>query len=489
MLYIPDWSFLEENMLHNGKYTVHVNGKACTVCACRVSAMPFNRVWPGHQRPAEQSEQAAFVSFFGDEAVEVEVTYTGVLTEPTVRPTAKGVTVERTAAGCRFWLRENGSYVFGPDGDRAVLHIFFSKPPVHPEKETATYYFGPGVHTPLLLQLKDNDSVYVDPEAVVFTAIYADGVQNVRIYGGGILNNSCQERTLRPCHARFPSGNIRLWNARGVRVEDVILVDSSNFVLSCYESRDIVIDGVKIVGQWRYNTDGIDLVNSSDALVRNCFVRSFDDGICVKAIYDHDVCENITVENCTVWCDWGKALELGLETAAGEYRNITYRGCDLIHNSTGAMAISNGHYADIHHISYEDIRVEFRKADRPQVLEGPEHPVYEWDGTPYMENLIKLTNWPMSSVGIYKKSNYSKRAQHGHTHDITYRDIRVLTDYDIGRPNLLLWSESAQAPLENIVIEHVFLNGEEIASPEGFAVTAGHAQNVYYNGQNFFPET
>ena len=41
-------------------YTLRVNGQAVPVYACRVSAMPFNQVWPGYQRPLDQTELAGF---------------------------------------------------------------------------------------------------------------------------------------------------------------------------------------------------------------------------------------------------------------------------------------------------------------------------------------------------------------------------------------------------------------------------------------------
>ncbi len=41
-------------------YTVSVNGKPIFVYRARVSAVPFNQVWPGYQRPINQTEMASF---------------------------------------------------------------------------------------------------------------------------------------------------------------------------------------------------------------------------------------------------------------------------------------------------------------------------------------------------------------------------------------------------------------------------------------------
>ena len=39
-------------------YELRVNGQLVPVYSCRVSAMPFNQVWPGYQRPVDQTELA-----------------------------------------------------------------------------------------------------------------------------------------------------------------------------------------------------------------------------------------------------------------------------------------------------------------------------------------------------------------------------------------------------------------------------------------------
>lgn len=110
-----------------------------------------------------------------------------------------------------------------------------------------------------------------------------------------------------------------------MRVEGVILCDASMWCCTFFGCDSVEVDNVKIVGQWRYNSDGIDVVNSSRVRVRNCFVRSFDDALVVKGltqnsgepetvfIGDRPV-EDVTFERCVVWCDWGRGMVIGAET-------------------------------------------------------------------------------------------------------------------------------------------------------------------------------
>ena len=50
-------------------YEITVNGKRGHAVKTRVSAMPFNRLWPGKQRSLEQTEFASYISISTDERI------------------------------------------------------------------------------------------------------------------------------------------------------------------------------------------------------------------------------------------------------------------------------------------------------------------------------------------------------------------------------------------------------------------------------------
>ena len=52
-------------------YEVYVNGERVDLNVARVSAYPFNRRWPGHQRQIDQTELINFLSMETDEEVEL----------------------------------------------------------------------------------------------------------------------------------------------------------------------------------------------------------------------------------------------------------------------------------------------------------------------------------------------------------------------------------------------------------------------------------
>ena len=63
-----------ETEYHTINYFVKINGQQAAVDSARVSAYPFNRRWPGHQRQIEQSELVNFISFACDGETVLEIT-------------------------------------------------------------------------------------------------------------------------------------------------------------------------------------------------------------------------------------------------------------------------------------------------------------------------------------------------------------------------------------------------------------------------------
>ena len=71
-------------------YLVKVNGKEVKTNTARVSAIPFNRRWPGHQRQIEQSEAVQFLSLSTDEPLTFEITPKDPFEEVKIRPKSLG---------------------------------------------------------------------------------------------------------------------------------------------------------------------------------------------------------------------------------------------------------------------------------------------------------------------------------------------------------------------------------------------------------------
>ena len=81
--------------IFNEQYEVTIGGKPVDCMKARVSAMPYNTIWPGCQRPIEQTELISMVSFAGDEKVVVSVKSNKIQIDETtdikIRPLSKQI--------------------------------------------------------------------------------------------------------------------------------------------------------------------------------------------------------------------------------------------------------------------------------------------------------------------------------------------------------------------------------------------------------------
>lgn len=466
--------------LLNSDFEVVINGEQCEVRECRVSAIPYNRAWPGKQRAFNQSESAGFISFSADEEVEIKVKRKKSFGTAMIRPLSKNVNVDVVGEEVRFKLKEHGQYVLEFGDSHNVLHIFFNEIKEYPNAESATMYFGPGMHFPGVITLRDNDTVYIDEEAVVFGSINSLGAKKVKIFGGGVIDNSTEERITEHCYENFTKGTFRIYNCENIDVSDIILTNSSTWAMSMFNCNNVHIDNVKIVGHWRYNTDGIDIVNSENVYINNCFIRTFDDAISIKAIYDHPKpIQNIIIDGCVMWTGWSKTCDIGLETAGVEYKNITYRNCDLIHNSGGAMCVNNGCYAEMHDILYENMNVEFQNDTMLQIIQREDDQEYDAKGATEPARLIRISTKPFATrrknIDGPERVIYEKQ---GSIHDVLFKNINVYTEDEEVKPIILIETDNTDKEIKNISLEHIFINGKKADGFECFETSFFNVENV-----------
>jgi len=397
-------------------YELSVNGRPVPVYECRVSAVPFNQLWPGYQRPLDQTELAGFAYWDMSDPVEVELFCHRPIDWVAVRPTSRHIepSVERNRV--KFRLDAPGQFTVEVNGWHKALHIF-----ANPPESTApnpddpnVLYFGPGVHRPGRIVLESGQTVYVAGGAVVHTSIQGRDVSDVHILGRGIIDTSTFERG-------EGRGCIRLTNCQNAVVDGVVLRDPDVWCLTLRTCKNVTISNVKLIGLWRYNADGIDICNSQDVLVRDSFIRSFDDSIALKGMRSRGgddepaSVQRVTAERCVVWNDWGRALEIGAETAAPEISDVTFRDCDILRTAYVAMDIQHGDRAAIKNILYEDIRFEIDEVNYE--LQGQEGPDDKFEPQP---------DWcPRLAIIEIVKTRYNRDPQNGTVSNVTFRNVSV----------------------------------------------------------------
>ena len=463
-------------------YCVSVNGTAVPVYTCRISAVPFNTVWPGHQRPLDQAEEVCYINLVGDGEANLQITPKTKGTEGRImlKPYSKNICPTVREGKICFTLREYRGYVLEIGDYHGLLYVFYNPPFFCEDPRTVTHYFGPGVHTPGKVELHSDESVYVDKDALIYGCFFAKNAKNIRIFGNGILNDRDE---IRPAAIADMVGNLRFYDCKNVCVEGVGLTDSAEWCFSLFHCFDVTARNIHIFGQWRYNTDGIDVVNCQRVSVTDSFIHSFDDTLAVKGIdhYSYESNRDLRFEGCVLWCDWGKTCEIGLECAAKECTDIVFRDCDLLRAGDTACDIQNGHWAEVHHVIFENLRVELEDFYTLPVYQRNQNHKYDGDTGTEIPRIFSVHNRQFSEVypgfregehGIPPKDENFASAHH-----ITVKDIALICtkDYEdrfgkeCGKIRLLNFLPTTK--FHHLSVQNVTLNGRPL-SPAEFTVQA-----------------
>lgn len=472
-------------------YKVKIDGVEVALNTARVSSCPFNRRWPGHQRQIEQSEPIQFLSMALDAPVTLEIIPQHPVKSLAIRPASAGLKYEMTEQGSIFVQLDRPQYfTVEAYGRNRALHIFADPMPqydVDPTDENVIY-FGAGEHDVGFIYLKSNQTLFIDEGAVVYACVRAFDAENITIKGRGILDNSRnKEKVL--FEANVEANNtavknvkrehtVKLEYCRNVKIEGITMRDSLVYNIRPMACIGMDIRNVKIIGCWRYNSDGIDMHNCEDVVIEDCFIRTFDDSICVKGFdcyYEGDLDKavweamhynggsyenfrNVRVRRCVIWNDWGKALEIGAETRAEEICDVVFEDCDIIHVTHGVLDVANVDYADVHDITYRNIRVEL-----DDVIPKPAHQlndahVYELSTTDYVPPVI-------CARAIYHYEYSAGGQRRGRNRDLLFEDIYVTGRH---RPLFRFEGHSAEDTTRDVIIRNLRVNGKHIVDPADY---------------------
>ena len=471
-------------------YRVCINGKEVDLDTARVSAMPFNRRWPGHQRQLDQSEVIQFLSLATDEPLSFEITPKTPFDGVKIRPRSLGITPVVENGTVKFTLDKPAYFTVEPYGRSRALHVFADPMPqydVSPSDPNVLYY-GAGEHDVGLIELQSNQTLFIDEGAVVYACIHAIDAENIKILGRGILDNSKNKEVIlfeaNAQNNREAVNNatrrhtVELEYCTNIEIEGITIRDSLVYNVRPVGCKGFTVRNVKIIGCWRFNSDGIDMHNCVDVHLCNCFLRTFDDSICVKGFdcyYEGDVAaevrkamyrngkaydtfENVLIENCVIWNDWGKSLEIGAETKAEEICNVTFQNCDVIHVTGAVLDCMNVDYADVHGVTFRSINVECDEAIPAPLIQRSDEQTYVCNDPTYMPATINV------SVVYHHEYSRGSEDRRGKNRDMLFENVYVWGDK---LPKVVCAGYDATHKTENIRISNLCLNGKPIETLTG----------------------
>lgn len=315
---------------------------------------------------------ASMAYFDFDGKVEVEVISNGAPVESArVRPLSYNIKPVVSGDTLRFILDCPRNISVEVNGDIFHnLHLFANPLDTHrpTEKEikkakknrnSGLLYYGPGLHRLPgdTLRVASGTTVYVDGGARVYGQFIADGVEDVHFYGRGEI------------HPEGRGEGIYIKRSSNIEADGVIVTQ-----IPVGQSDSVKIDNVKSISYYGWG-DGMNVFASNNVHYNNVFCRNSDDCSTVYATRKGFVggCDNILMENSTLWADvahpimiglHGSAKELGVDAPADTIRNVTYRNIDILDHKEaqidyqGCFGISCGDNNIVRDIVFDNIRVE-----------------------------------------------------------------------------------------------------------------------------------
>ncbi|NCA67591.1 MAG: hypothetical protein EOM87_05960 [Clostridia bacterium] len=260
-----------------------------------------------------------------------------------------------------------------------------------------------GAYTTSTVILKDNVVLWIERGSALVSldyaqnkasdnklsggVIYAECASNIAIIGGGRIDGRggsfCEEpaktekflpmnpfslkkyvleHRSRIKFEKKNSGRVNLVNivdCSGVVIKGVELFESACWTLCVKDSefveiKDIVINNDIGVA----NSDGIDIVSSSNVMIEHCFVVTGDDGICIKSNGKNNV-SDISITKCTVM-SLANCFKIGTETKK-DITRITLTDCDFfkaeITGGYSGIAIESCDGANVSELTVSNIRM------------------------------------------------------------------------------------------------------------------------------------
>ena len=291
-------------------------------------------------------------------ACEVRVTWNRDIESAVVRPLSRHIEPRIEGRTVCFTVDGPGHLCLEVNDDISRPLFLFVDPPETdvpaPGVEGVRYFEGGRIHEVGELRVADGETVYLAPGAVLHGIVRADGASGIRIRGRGILDGRVREEK-----TRF----VEVKNCAGVELRDVLVLGSFGWTVVPWGCRDVRLCNTKIFS-WRANDDGLDICSCRDVVVEDCFFRTLDDCIAVKAprgdrSHDADV-DGVRIRRSVFWnAEWGNAMEIGFELRTARIGDIVWEDCDIIRVERGAVfSVHNGDWAEVEDVRFENIRVE-----------------------------------------------------------------------------------------------------------------------------------
>lgn len=326
------------------------------------------------------------------------------------------------------------------------------------------------------LEMKTGQTVYLEGGALVQGLLFAEGQEQIIIRGRGILDGTYNRERMNETK-EF----IDLRDCKNVTIRDITLHNGTTWQIAAFHSQQVRIDRVNIVSE-NASDDGIDIFRCTDVLVTGVFAHTKDDCIAIKSggSYppDHPT-DNIVVRDCIFWNSiWGNAIEVGFELYSNEVRNIRFENIDILHVEDGAaMSIHNAGPAHVHHVVFENIRLE----DTRQKLFDVAIFFSQWGPDGIRDQAFVTSNYLHGAWdGVQKipagREDYHRQFR-GKVSNVVFRNIQVV---DGPMPFSVFHGFDDEHMVTDVTIDGLWYHGKRLRTKREAKIREQHTQRIEF---------
>jgi hypothetical protein len=324
------------------------------------------------------TQNCSFAYFDSKGVVEVSVkVLKGKIKQVALRPNLENLPLKVMGNTVSFKLSEPKNLSLEINGNIFDnLHLFAN--PLEerqPVSQANLIYYGPGLHAVGDVVLKSGQRVCIAGGAVVQGRFIMSHVEDVRIYGHGILTQLSKMTTNRPAGnaiatRQYGSGRtdaITIEYSKNIKVEGIVILPHKYTVLMG-QSDEVSIDNIKSFS-FEGNGDGLDIFCCSNVSINRVFMRNSDDCI---AIYGHrwkyyGNTTNIKVSNSVLWADLAHPILIGTHgdsKSPDTLSRMKFFNIDILNQHEnqldyqGCLALNAGDDNLLRGIVFDRIRIE-----------------------------------------------------------------------------------------------------------------------------------
>ncbi|NQX38056.1 Glycosyl hydrolases family 28 [Pedobacter steynii] len=237
--------------------------------------------------------------------------------------------------------------------------------------------------------LKDNVTLYLEENAVLlgstdladyrnmdafteglgievgWALLVAVDARNIGIEGAGTIDG--QGSAIKAKHILMdtrPEGErwglrpflIRMVRCTGLKVTGVTLKSAGAWTSHYFQSKQILIEGIKIESIGVAHNDGIGIDGCQDVRIKDCDIISGDDALVFKTTSSKMACRNIVVSGLRLKSNQA-GIKIGTESMAA-FENIKISGCHIYDTKNGGIKLLSVDGGSIRNIEISDISME-----------------------------------------------------------------------------------------------------------------------------------